>query len=202
MVRTRRLAARLVVVALAIGGIGVASASSAAACSCAAEENFPTRLRNADAVFIGELAEIRPARWALSSSAPTRFIFEVDTVLKGEVYETQSVLSTSSEASCGIDLTVGGPYLVFSRADAGDAVSGMRTGELFTTACSGNRSTDLPDAADSAVLQPIPGSSPVGSYWVVGDPKWLVLGAGAVLAAVAVAVQLVRGRTARRSPER
>ncbi|MGI8791726.1 MAG: hypothetical protein ACR2H3_00850, partial [Acidimicrobiales bacterium] len=54
----------------------------------------------------------------ISSADPERFVFDVQDVFKGEVTSRQTVVTPRSGASCGLEISGPGPYLVFAFADS------------------------------------------------------------------------------------
>jgi hypothetical protein len=175
---------------LAVGLFVLGRAAPAAACSCAArsdEEAFAS----ADAVFTGTLVEIRtPAGEQWSSADPERFVFDVDEVLKGEVFARQSVVTAREGASCGLEIGGPGPFVVFARTASDGVTSGAVDGELYSNLCSGTRLlTDgaLP-AGVAAGTVPRPGASAIGDGDGDGSSGARVAVGVAALAAVAAAV--------------
>ncbi|MCU0312083.1 MAG: hypothetical protein MUE36_14205 [Acidimicrobiales bacterium] len=173
-------------------------ASPAAACSCApltAEQAFDV----ADAVFVGDWVETLPGG-ALAgvdgaSDDPTRLIFEVDGVYKGEVFARQSVVTARDGASCGLELRGEGPFLVFGRTAASEFEPEVEAGELSANQCGGSRAV-----ADGAVpasfgppSAPVEGSSPVGGSDGVGAIVAMAVG-GALAGAAVLGVRAIRGR--------
>lgn len=137
-------------------------ASAVHACSCA-ELTIDDAFGRADAVFIGELTEVRRSPLT-STDAPARYIFDVDRVLLGDVYEIQSIVSPVSGASCGIELPMNTRSIVFARSDEQGFDLGLVDGEYSSTLCDGN----VPAVpANIAMLgdgmPPLVGSSPIGS---------------------------------------
>lgn len=113
-----RAAARAMLVsALTVALVPVLGANPAFACSCAAatdKEHF----RNADVVFKGKLAKVTPPparKDGLHSSAdPATYEFQATRVYKGEVVNPLRLTSAVSGASCGLELSGQGPFLVFA----------------------------------------------------------------------------------------
>lgn len=70
---------------------------------------------NADALFSGTLAEVlTPTGDTYISDDPERCVFAVDDVFKGEVFESQSVVTPRDGASCGLEISGPGPDMVFA----------------------------------------------------------------------------------------
>lgn len=208
----RRVPQAFVIVALAAtvfaatGFALAATAQPASACSCATLGD-DAAFADADAVFSGVLAEVRtPAGERFNSSDPERFIFDVDRVYKGEVFERQSVVTAREGASCGLELSIqAGRILVFGRRD-GDFIVQADDGELAANLCNGTRpvlaSNPVPFGAGAL---PRAGSSPIGvgparSAPAVRAPTdwssttWLVVLVGGTLVVSLGARLLVRRR--------
>jgi hypothetical protein len=151
-------------------------------------------------VFSGELVEVRtPSGDSFSSMDPERFVFEVDVVYKGDALARQSVVTPREGASCGLELTGRGPFLVFASAEPTFELDG-EDGELFSNLCTGSRAlveeVGVP-VAFGVGDPPGSGASPVGSPDGDGLPvSLLITGAGMLVAAAAGAIVLVRRRTA------
>ena len=191
-----RWGTRALVAGLVAAATLTAAAGSACACSCVGVTDDEA-LRNSAAVFVGTLLEVRPPTVMLSSTDPSRFVFDVEAVYKGEVFSTQSIVSASDGASCGLELGVGDRAVVF-------ATSGEYSpdaGEFGASLCGGTRrfgAIGFPQGFGEG-MPPAAGSSPIGEddslpsvvarnwYWILG---------GAVLLVVAV----VTGRRRRHSP--
>lgn len=153
--------------------VNMAMTPTAIACSCAGltdEQAF----EQADAVFVGELRQIREPTVKLSSAANSRFIFAVDQVFKGAVHATQSVVSASDGASCGLGMAPGTIAIIFGR--------GPDDGEYSAGGCDGSRQFGRTERAGAfgPAAKPLPGSSTIGEdnslpslvvrnwYWPVG----------------------------------
>jgi hypothetical protein len=150
-------------------------------------------------VFVGEVVDEIESDSG-NSADPKRFIFAVDTVYRGQVFETQSVVTEQNGMSCGLELRGSGPFLVF--ADATTRRLGRVDGELVSDLCSGTRS--LGDGGDidttlATASAPMAGSSPVGGR-TDGDgtngTQWIVvIGIGvAVLSGALVAIRRASSR--------
>ena len=111
-----RARAALVVLLLATAAVVTGPASAARACDCASLP-APSADARADVVFTGTLLSRTVTEPVTSSTDPATWVFAVDRALKGEVPERASVRSAVSGASCGLELTGRGPFVVF----AGDA---------------------------------------------------------------------------------
>ena len=140
---TTVLAGLLLVLA---GWVGAAPAS---ACSCAGgtTEQFFTR---ADAVFTGTLLRRDPpARNGPmgSSTDPALHVFAVDRALKGTVQDEQGVLSPDSGASCGLELSGSGPFVVFAgrSTDVGGTSFATLTDDQYAAYLCGGTATLTPD---------------------------------------------------------
>jgi hypothetical protein len=178
-----------------------ATSERAAACSCGVLTDEEA-LEYADAVFIGTLAEvITPGGTSYSSADPERFVFEVDEVFRGEVFAHQSVVTARDGASCGLEISGPGPFLVFAVTD--DAFTGGAVdGELYSNLCSGTRelaSTAVPAGwGDSS--PPIVGASPIGSSGSEFPTVWIVTIVGLAAAAGAAVLIARRLRPGRPQP--
>lgn len=128
------------------------SALPAIACSCAAstpDEHF----ERADVVFAGELIRFQgpPQAPVMSSNDPAVWTFEVSEVFKGEATEVQEVVSASSGASCGLELSHEGTFLVYASRDT----RGLATGphQLEANLCGGTQ-LGIPPAAFADLARP------------------------------------------------
>ncbi|MGR6966431.1 hypothetical protein ACU610_18390 [Geodermatophilus sp. URMC 61] len=174
---TGLLAALLLVLA------GWVPASPASACSCAAGTTVDA-LASADAVFSGRLVSRE------EDDGTALHVFAVDTVYVGEVSARQGVVSAASGASCGLELSGAGPFLVFA----------TRQGDRLTAdLCGGTGPWTAPAAAE---VQMLTGASPpepgeAGTELSAGLPDAAVQGAVAVLLVGAfVGGRLLRRRAA------
>lgn len=170
------------------------------ACSCGPLTDQQA-LEFADAVFVGSLAEIiTPPGGNYSSDDPERFVFEVDAVYRGQVFARQSVVTARDGASCGLEISGTGPFLVFARApdtSTDDAVDG----ELTSSLCSGTRAVEPagPPVGFGDASPPLPGASPVGSTSAGTPTTPIVAIVGAVVVAGFAVLLVIRSRaTARR----
>lgn len=109
----------------------IAGATPAFACSCApmSEQEY---YEHADVVFAGRLVdrEEPPQRLIMSSMDPATLTFVVSEVYKGEADERQAVGTAQSGASCGLEVSGEGPFLVY----ATEASDGLRA-----SLCGGTR---------------------------------------------------------------
>ncbi|HSP27235.1 MAG TPA: hypothetical protein VLN74_01715 [Ilumatobacteraceae bacterium] len=133
------------------------------------------------------------------STDPERFVFDVDQVFKGEAQTRQSVVTAREGASCGLEISGPGPFVVFARLDDDGITSGAMDGEVYSNSCSGTRpladgalptsfGTPSPPvtvgAAGEASSPPasnVDGSSAPG-LWIAGIAGVVVLGAGSAVA--------------------
>lgn len=190
----------LAILGLLAGAVlAVGSAGPAGACSCV-ETSDDEAFAAAAVVFAGVVTgrQDPPPAQVQSSADPATWSFAVSTVYKGDVLEGQQVQSAMSGASCGLELRVGGEYLVF--AD--------RQGPLTGNLCNGTR-----ELANAAVPESFgPGEAPTseeeagppGAVGVVGEEvggddesSWFPRSTIAVLAVLSAAV--VGGVTLARS---
>ncbi|HEX7166311.1 MAG TPA: hypothetical protein VF230_04950 [Acidimicrobiales bacterium] len=184
----RRFAAVFVVVGLLVS-LGVLSAPPAFACSCiggADEEKFS----RADAVFVGSVT------FRHTEEGVELWSFAVDGVYKGAVFSEQPVVTHASGATCGLELTGAGPFLMFtSGRPQGPGVPDRGDGMLYASLCGGSREV-APDGIPAAFGDPEP---PIGSPAAVtietGTKPAVPLAAVGMLALLVLAVVvLLRGR--------
>jgi hypothetical protein len=202
---TTVLAGLLLVLA---GWVGAAPAS---ACSCVGgtTEEFFAR---ADAVFTGTLLRRDPPERngrLGSSTDPALHVFAVDRALKGTVRDEQGVLSPDSGASCGLELSGSGPFVVFAgrSTDLGGMSFATLADDQYAAYLCGGTAPLTPGLeaelqALAPATDPVPAAapSPVGTTAAEAGPGLLVpaiVGAGG-LAVLALAVLLVRRRVSRR----
>ncbi len=97
-------------------GLVVAAPASACSCTGGTTQDFFDR---ADAVFTARLVSREGPRGVLTSSADAAlYVFAVDAVYKGSAQASQEVLSPDSGASCGLELTGEGSFVVFATRSA------------------------------------------------------------------------------------
>jgi hypothetical protein len=106
-------------------------APAASACSCAGGTAADHAVR-ADAVFSGRLVAREVAGG--SGGGTALYVFAVDTVYAGEVSARQGVVSAVSGASCGLELTGEGPFLVFATREDGRLAADLCGGTTAWTA--------------------------------------------------------------------
>lgn len=184
----------VLLVATAVGVAPPFSSGSVSACSCAGL-NDDEAFAAADVVFTGRLVAVRaPGGPIISSDDPARFVFDVDSVLKGDAFETQSVVSARDGASCGLELQTGVDSVVFARAESSYDLAG---GELDSSLCSGSRTGAAPERLGTPTA-PSSGSSAIGSF--DDNTMEIIVGAVITLAAVVLAIAgVVLGRRSRRA---
>ena len=114
---------RRALVTVLLGGLllaaGLLVASPASACSCAGGTTADY-FEHADAVFTGSLfsRDADHPDWPMmSSDDPALYVFTAHVVFKGEVHEAQAVVSADSGASCGLELSGKGPFVIFANRD-------------------------------------------------------------------------------------
>jgi hypothetical protein len=118
MLRLVRRAVTTLLLGCLLWALGLVVAAPAAACSCA-DQTVQQYVERADAVFTGSLvSREEPGGAVVSSADPAVHVFAVDTVYKGTARESQEVLSPASGATCGLELTGEGPFVVFATRDA------------------------------------------------------------------------------------
>jgi hypothetical protein len=124
---------RLLLTALLLaGGLVFVVPGRAMACSCVSPPPFEKAVKQADAVFVGEVASSNPVDGrqrftGITSDGLVSYSFAVEEVVAGDVGSGIDVISHSSSATCGFPFKEGNRYLVF--ADEGD-------GRLETNLCS------------------------------------------------------------------
>ncbi|SET87376.1 hypothetical protein [Geodermatophilus poikilotrophus] len=146
-------------------------APAASACGCTGGTTSEHALR-ADAVFAGRLVD----REVIGGTA--LHVFAVDTVYTGAVSARQGVLSPSSGASCGLELSGEGPFLVFAAHE---------DGRLAADLCGGTAAWTPGAAAEVQMLTgataPEPGSA---GTELPGGPSGTTLEAAVAVLLVAV----------------
>jgi hypothetical protein len=205
-VRRTPIATRLLApaAALVVALVVVASPSPAGACDCGGltdDEYFTT----ADAVFEADVAAVQGPEGPHASTDPSRWVFDVRRVFKGDVLRTQPVLTESDGASCGLELAGSGPFLIYASLEASQF--SLPEGHLYAGLCGGSRAVDpgapvpagfgagaapadpVDDAPDDAAPRPGDdadggdGDGPVSAPLVLGVVVALVAAvAGALLA--------------------
>jgi hypothetical protein len=117
MLRLVRRAAGILLLTCLYAVVALLVAPPASACSCAGgtTQGF---FDGADAVFTGSLVSREEPAVVTSSADPALHVFAVDTVYKGTVHESQGVLSPVSGATCGLELSGDGPFVVFATRSA------------------------------------------------------------------------------------
>jgi hypothetical protein len=149
----RVLATALVAVVAAMVA-SLAPAGSVSACSCVGFTDAAA-FDQADVVFTGRLVERSvPDGEIVSTTDPALHVFAVDTVLKGEAFAMQSVVSARDGASCGLELPFGADAVIFARTASLDY--DLTDGELEANLCGGSRVGPAPDGLGVASA-PIPG---------------------------------------------
>ena len=188
-----------VLLAALFSAAGLLVASPASACSCAGATTAE-QFADADAVFTGSLLsrDVDHPDWPTSSSGdPALLVFTAHVVFKGEVHEAQGVVTAASSASCGLELSGKGPYVVFATRSPD-----LPDGQYAANLCGGTAALDPTVVGELAELTTLttstgaPGALPVeGSAGVdgmgLGPVAIALIGAGA-LGGVAVTVLLVR----------
>lgn len=198
--------------AIGIGIVSVGTAQPAGACSCATTSDAEA-IGHADAAFAGSLVDVvtNTGEGLRSSSDPERFVFDVESVFKGEVAERQTVVTPEGGESCGLEIAGPGPYLVFAFDDS-DLTFGAEAGELYSHLCSGTRAlasgevpvdfrATAPETTGNAPAPPDPGTeSGIAAADDGGSELWIpVAVAAAALVLVLAAVSRHRAG-ARRGP--
>jgi hypothetical protein len=161
----RRLGAAALLVGVLAGGLLVMTAGPAAACSCALVRSEAERIARADAVFVGELvgSQVDPSASPRDTRripypAPVVLTFEVSRVYMGAVGARQEIVTPGGGgASCGLELSGPGPFLVFAYDSAGD-MDRLAPGQYASNLCSGSRA--LADRGTPASGGPPPTGGP------------------------------------------
>jgi len=155
---TRLLAPTLIVVTVILG-----ASTPAAACSCAMREPSEA-FELSDVVFVGEIEEIDRPKLSSFREQEARYIFSVETVYKGDAYERQSVATHSQGATCGMEISGPGRFLMFATTTANGGPA-PDDGEVASSLCSGNMLIDSNSQAEGFGdgYAPLAGASPAGS---------------------------------------
>jgi len=148
MSRFRRVVSRLVVALLGLTFAVWAAPTPAYACSCAAPEP-DGNISRADVIFTGSVVADE------ARGSVRRLTFAVDRVYKGEASSTQVVETNSSGASCGLEISGPGPFVVYAQAGGG------RT-ELTAGLCGGTTNAPAPTSLGSGTA-PTPVKEPLFS---------------------------------------
>ncbi len=141
-----RLAARAVMVsALGFTLVPVLGANPAYACSCI-QSNEQENLERADVVFKGTMDDVEATNDQFGERV---FVFTPSKTYKGKTSKPQYVSTAGNSAACGVDLTGGGPFLVFAnKSDDADSKA-----DLSTSLCSGTREIKAGEEPDFKVNQ-------------------------------------------------
>lgn len=178
----------------------LSASTTSFACSCGVTEPSEAFDRS-DAVFIGEIDEVRRPEPSDFREREARYIFSVGTVFKGDVYQQQSVVTHADGASCGMEISGPGRFLMFATTTAyGPGGTAPADGELASALCSGNTliDSDFSAAEFGDGFAPLAGSSPTGSTGLT-SLVWggLLIGATVILIVATLIGSRVRRRTAR-----
>ena len=169
-----RAAALLLAAVLLALATAWATPAPAYACSCAASSEAELAAQ-ADVIFTGTVADDQR-----DESTQTRTLtFTVNRVYQGRATSTHVVTTASSGASCGLDISGPGPYVVF----AAEQQSGL-TADL----CGGTRAGPAPASlgpGQAPLADPSPSADPAAADPMRG--RWVPL-VGIILAASAAAV--------------
>jgi hypothetical protein len=183
---------------LAVLGVVVLPAAPAAACDCVGDATAGSFAR-ADLVFTGTLVSrevSHPHSPVLSSTDPTLHVFAVDSVFKGSAAQRQGVVSADSGASCGLELSGDGPFVVFANREGAQYTASLCGGSApLTAALEADLRALGPAAAPSVPSAPSSPARPPGTdvLPVGGSASWPWPAGGAVvLAGAALAGRLRR----------
>lgn len=191
---------RLLVITMFVALVSVFQGTPAAACSCARPEPAEA-FQQSDAVFIGQISEIRRPGSLMINEQEARYIFSVETVFKGDVYEQQSIVTHAQGPTCGLEITGPGQFLMFATTN-GFGGPEPDDGEFASSLCSANTSVDIEETAadfgDS--YAPLTGASPTGSAGLTSF-AWGALLAGSLTLVLFVSLAFVglRRRAAKRA---
>ena len=153
-----------------IGGLLLVTARPAAACSCAVMSEAK-KAAYADAIFVGTLIDRRigqPSGAATISTHMAVWTFEVSRVYKGTVSRRQEIATAMSGASCGLELSGPGPFLVFARRPNDPVAKSwwgdrqLDPGQYVSHLCLGSRA--LSDGGEPTVDGPPPSSASTGPF--------------------------------------
>jgi hypothetical protein len=126
----RRVALALAAVLLALTALW-ATPPPAYACSCAYPSDDPELVRLAEVIFTGTVAADQ-----VDERAQTRTLtFTVNRVYKGTATSTQVVTTHSSGATCGLEISGPGPFLVFADQEQSGLTANL---------CGGTRAGSVP----------------------------------------------------------
>jgi hypothetical protein len=180
--------------------VPVAPAASACSCVGGTTQRF---FADADAVFTGRLVSREEPATVTSSADPALHVFAVDTVYKGTVHQSQGVLSPVSGATCGLELTGDGPFVVFATRSADLGVgefTRLAEDQYAAFLCGGTgpvtseieaELTTLTDVPDEPPAAPLPGAAGVEQSASSGSLPALA-GIGAVVVLVAGTLLVLR----------
>ena len=153
-----------------------ASPAPAYACSCRSASD-DQHAANAESIFTGTVIDDR-----VDAREQTRTLtFTVDRVFKGQATSTQVVTTHASGASCGLEISGPGPFLVFADQEQSGLTANL---------CGGTRTGSAP-AAMGAGQAPLSDTAPDARMGM-----WVPL-VGMILAATAAAIvglSLIRQR--------
>ena len=206
----RRLVGAALTVPGLIGGLMLVTARPAAACSCAVMSEA-RKAAYADAIFVGTLIDRRigePTGAVTSSTHMAVWTFEVSRAYKGTVSKRQEIATAMSGASCGLELSGPGPFLVFARRP-NDAVAKswwgdrqLDPGQYVSHLCLGSRA--MSDGGEPTVgglppSSPAPAPSPSPAAASSPASAGVAIGVGALAAVVAAALGLAVLKARRRA---
>jgi len=205
---------RRILVTVLLGGLlavaALFGAAPASACDCAGsttKEYFD----RADAVFIGSLLSREVDGAGGSSTDAALHVFTVDSVFKGTAHREQGVVSPRSGASCGLELSGDGPFVVFATRSAhlgGGAFTELADGQYAASLCGGTAPATSGLEAELEALASLPADPGITNDPLPGgaglEPASssrmmpAVAGVGAVLVLAAGALLLRRRLLSRR----
>ena len=154
-----------------------ATPAPAYACSCGGSPEAELA-QHAEVIFTGTVVADETNQWRQTRT----FTVAVDRVYKGEATATQVVSTHASGASCGLEISGPGPFLIFADREGSTLTANL---------CGGTRAGSAP-ASMGAGHAPLPDAVPDARMG-----RWMPL-VGLVLAATAAAVvgvSLIRRRS-------
>ena len=197
---TRGFGALLVIVLVAVVSVLVLSSQRAAACSCSGFTD-QAAFERADVVFVGEVQGVDRTAVIASSDDPAVWTFSVEEVFKGDAADTQGLVTSTSGASCGLELPTSGSVVVFARHEPSTFEPAVDWDTLHGSLCDGSRAVadPLPTATFGTARAPTEGSAglpPVRA--TLTSPRTVAtLAIGVVLFAVTATVLLIVRRRRR-----
>lgn len=136
------------------------TAGPASACTCVRIDD-DAAFASSSMVFVGTVLEKReppgrtvpgdPGGRVFSSTDPATWVFAVERVYKGEVGDTQQVVSATSGASCGLELGPPGTRAIVFAAGGEQGRAGEHRSLPSASLCGGSRRLAVDAAAPPAL---------------------------------------------------